>query len=237
MAAWSTVLSSNGYKVKVHTMSAKTETIERTVDHEVDSERSYDDALATLSEREENRVQMQEIKRRTVEPGVMLLSVKRVVSAENSQKWAIDIDHPVRDDDNPIRVFVDKPTTGWTRDYEIVLLLEWYGIHDQDPHQLEFVNVYLKKDDERSDYAHGWMLIEPPDYEAPMRVQLQRHKKRLSTDFRPTRTNAKMWTMLLAGSVGGALFPTPDALFLRPFIVATAFVLVTIFGMAVMDND
>lgn len=223
-------------------MATKTDSVERSLEHELDSEMSHDTALATLSDRQENRLQMQEIKRRTIEPGLMQLSVKHVVSAENSENWAIDIEHPAMDDE--IRVFAEKPLEGWTRDYKIVRVLDWYGIHDQDPHQLEFENVYMRKDEGASDYAHGWMLVEPPEYRytAPMDVQIERTKQWIANQ-RPSRTNAKMWLLLLGGAVAGPMLASsiapipivgsiPTAL-----VTVTMFVFVTILGMAVMDNE
>lgn len=219
-------------------MGTETKTIDRSVDHVLDTELSADEALATLSDREEHRLQMQEIKRRTVKPGVMKLNVNTVTSAENSEQWAIDIEHPARKDD--IRVFVEKPIEGWSRDYTIVRVLEWYGITNQDPHQLEFEDVYVRKDEAASDYAHGWVLTEPPDYEAPMRVQLRKHKERFETDYRPSRTNAKMWGVLLTGAVVGAILPAAigdSSIAVNAVTTGLMFVFATIVGMAVMDNE
>lgn len=220
-------------------MATKTETndvaeLERSIEHDIDTELSDDSALATLSERAENRLQMDEIRRRTIAPGVMRLNVKRVVSAENSLKWAIDLDHPVRDDDDTIRVFVEKPVEGWTRDYKLVRLLDWYGIDDVDPHSLEFYDVVVEKDEEASEYAHGWRLVEPPDYDAPIRTQLRRRWNRLVSVDGPSRSLRKMWGVLLAGSICGAVasMVVGTGVLSAVIIGAATFMVATTIGMA-----
>lgn len=216
--------------------------LKREVDHQLNDAMSEDSMLATPSEREENRIQMAEIKRRTVEPKLMLLNVKRVVSAENSQKWAIDIEHPIMEDDDHIRVFVDKPVEGWTRDYKLVRMMDWYGIQDQNPHRLEFHDLYLKKDEENSDYAHGWRLVEPPDYDPPIPVQLRRYWQDISVQFFPKRSNARMWLVLLGGIIASTM-AAPIVLGLigqsvpLVAVVILGYVLATILGMALMSPD
>lgn len=118
---------------------------------------------AQLGEREEAIVQTTKIRKMTVAPGVMRVPVDEVTTAENSEKWVVKMDHPV--DDN-IRFFLDKPIRGWSADYKLVRLLDWYGIADAeadgwenaDPYALQAEKLYMEYDEEADD----WALIRPP---------------------------------------------------------------------------
>ena len=220
-------------------MSAQTETtdIERELEHSIDETVDETTELATLSERQSNRLQMQEIKRRTVKPGMMRLNVKRVVSSDSNTEWAIDLAHPAHDDD--IRVFVEKPIEGWSRDYLLVRMLDWYGINNQDPHQLALENVYVEKNDEESDYAHGWQLVKPPEYDAPVGVQLREKWDYVLDQYRPSRSVTKMWFLLLLASIGSSTITaigTTSGIIESVFVSTALFALITVLGMAVMDK-
>jgi hypothetical protein len=190
---------------------------EREIEHTVEEDSSRDDTITTLSEREEHRVQMQEIKRRTVKPGLMKLNVAEVSSSENSHNWAIDIEHPVKRD--TMRIFLDKPMNGWTREYKLVRMMDWYDIGTEDPHQLEFVDLYMEKDGERSEYAHDWVAVQPPEYDPPITTQI---KEKISgvSDKRPVRSNMKMYFLLLLSSIVSCILVV-HSFPLLCFIIAT----------------
>lgn len=217
--------------------------VERTVDHTLDDEMADTDVLATLEERERNRMQMQEIARRTVRPGLLRLKVENVTSAENSEQWAIDVAHPTRRD--PIRIFAEKPIEGWSDDYKIVKLLRWVGEEStRDPHKLEFHDLYMKKDPENSSFPHDWMAVEPPDYEPPMKIQFGRHWRTIRSELsglRPSMTNAKMFGVMLAGVLMGPsmhdMYPEDvQALVPTTATVLLTFLFVTLVGMVVLDK-
>lgn len=220
--------------------------IERELEHEIENDDGWrsEEALATLSDREENRYQMQEIARRTVAKGLMKLSVKNVVSAENSEQWAIDIEHPAKDDD--IRIFAEKPLEGWSTDYKIVRMLRWAGEESsRDPHKLEFNDLYMRKDSDKSDYAHGWRVVAPPDYDPPIKEQLAEHwasvKSVVKTDLRPSWTGAKMFGFMLAGVVAAPLLYSglPSGMLgtLTMLLVnVISFLFGSLIGMVVLDK-
>lgn len=217
--------------------------VERELEHEIENDNwRSQEALATLSDREENRYQMQEIARRTVAKGLLRLSVKDVTSAENSEQWAIDIEHPARSD--PIRIFAEKPIEGWSREYKIVRMLQWIGEESsRDPHKLEFNDLYMEKNSDESDYAHGWQVVAPPDYDPPITVQLREHYENLSVWIeigRPSKTNAKMFGFMLTGVVAGPLLASMlpaigVGIALTVTVTVIVFLFTTLIGMVVMD--
>lgn len=179
--------------------------VERTREHTVDEDASSDNLLATLSEEQENRVQIDKIREFTVEPGLMKLPVSIVTKAENSEKWVLEVEHPI---EGTLRMYLTAPVNGWDEENELVRTLNWYNIN-RDPYQLQMRHVYVRKDDDASEQAHGWVLTAPPDYKPyppePIATQL---KAKLSwvLDRRPNRTLTALWFTLMAGSVvGGAL--------------------------------
>ena len=196
-------------------MSSQTESGGYELDHTVES--GFDDGheIATLDERAENRRQMQEIERRTVEPNLMKLPVIRVTSSNSNDKYVVDVRHPIHgqeDDGNDhFRFFLDKPINGWSREYKIVRMMDYYGIKSKDPHDIEFNDLYVEKNDSESDYHHGWMLVKPPEYDDPIRVQLRDHADRFIgalkrvlgglSRLRFKREPERIWFMLLLSSV------------------------------------
>lgn len=183
-------------------MSTDAQTVERELDNVVDTEMDPSVAPDTISDRMADRLQMQEIQRRTIAPGVMKLEVDDVSTAENSAQWAIDLKHPGNDD--TIRLFVEKPMDGWSRDYKLVRMFDWYGIDSGDPHQFNFMDLVVAKRPDESDRSHGWVFVEPPDYDPPIRTQLSRKagavRERLSVDTEMNEQTA-VWLTLL-GTVG-----------------------------------
>lgn len=115
-----------------------------------------DTRLDVLDEEKENLIQMQEIKSRTVAPDVLELNVDSVVSAENSNQWAIIVDHPSLGD---MRFYEKKPVTGWSDEYRIVRLLKSYGIYDGNPYKLQTKNVYVEFTGQDPSLESHWSLL------------------------------------------------------------------------------
>lgn len=179
--------------------------VERELEHTVEGEAGE---LATLSEEQANLVQMQQIAEQTVEPGVMRLPVKTVTTAENSEQWAIELDHPV---EGTLRFYRKKPRYGWHDDQELVELLRWYEIHDRDPYKLQIEQLYAEHDPDEADQHHGWCLAEPPwvaEKEAMRRRQRPLHERvgLWIQDKRPAREIENVWALLWLGSVLAPLF-------------------------------
>lgn len=117
---------------------------------------------STLSEEQENVLQLDKLRRYTVEPGVLKLPVTRVDSAENTEKFVVTLDHPVFPE-KKCRVYLEKPTMGWERDQELVKVLRWYcGENCTDPYQLQLTSVRVKFTGTES--RASWEILKPPDY-------------------------------------------------------------------------
>lgn len=208
--------------------------IERDVEHKTDEDYDNNVALTTLSERQEHRQQMQEIRRRTIAPGVMKLSVANVDTSKSNEKWAIDLEHPALSDE--IRLFLDKPTDGWSMQNETVRMLEWYGIESGDPHQLEFENLVVEKDEGKSDYAHGWRFVEPPDYRTTARLKARGVKRSVRDKLGMKQSNIRMFGFMLAGVTAGSLVASIlSGLLLSVVSPLVGFVALTLIGTALLD--
>lgn len=96
-------------------------------------------------------LQIEEIQKRTIRPGLMRLPVRRVVSSSDASTVRIDVDHPTEDE---IRFSLTKPTT-WDPNNELVEFLDWYGLTMSGIYQLQTHAVYVEKDG-------GWKLAKPP---------------------------------------------------------------------------
>lgn len=140
---------------------------------------------ATLNERQENLVQMQKVAEMTIEPGVMRLPVTTVTTADNSEQWVIEVEHPVEGEH---RFFREKPVHGWHSDQELVQLLHWYGIYENDPYMLQVERLYVRYVGKESDYNHGWELLSP-DYfkEKSRRGKIKERTSQFLKRYRPER--------------------------------------------------
>lgn len=145
-----------------------TNTVDRDIEHRIENTDTdeYSDELATLNEEQRNIVQMQEIARYTVAPGVVRLPVDEVSTAHNSDQWTVDVKHPFK---GKQRFFFEKPVV-WDGSYEIEDVLDWYDIDNQNPYHLQLKRVTVEYDKEEDD----WDFVEPPDYDAPIPTQLKR---------------------------------------------------------------
>lgn len=174
----------------------------RTREHTVEGETTSADVLATLDERDQNRVQLQKIRDFTVEPGLMELPVSLVTKAENSEKWAIEVEHPI---EGTLRVYRDSPVTGWeAEDDNIVQLMEWYDVAD--PYELQLRHIFMRKTED-ADQAHNWEPARPPDYEAPIPVQLA-EKRRSIAEKMPELGPVMGWLVSLIYVAGVAYVVT-----------------------------
>lgn len=221
-----------------HAMSMETEsgTVERSIEHTTSRD---GELLDTLSEEQEDRVQMEELYRRTQEDGSMQLKCSTVTTAENSPQFAIEVEHPV---EGTIRLFAEKPVDGWSDDYLLVRMFDWYDVTSNNPHELQLRDLYVKKDEESSDYAHGWTFVRPPDYsepEPPVREQLADRWATIK-NYRPDRSNGLMYTFLFAGAVIGPVLGLSLPALLGPLTVPAVtmvvFMFTTIMGMVVLDK-
>lgn len=138
--------------------------IERELAAEIDDSADEGGELAVPDEEQQNVIQMHEIAEMTVEPGLMQIPVVEVTTAKNSEQWAVTAEHPVEDE---LTFYFEKPRRGWTEDEELVQLLRWYDVHDRNPYELQTRYLYAEYDEARSEYAHGWVAVEPPDYSTP----------------------------------------------------------------------
>lgn len=209
-------------------------TPEREIEHKLDSDTK--NLLATLDEQKENVLQMSELRRRTVEPGVMKLNVSQVTTTEDSPSWAIDIEHPV---EGEFRIHKSKPTKGWTNENELVQALEWYDA--KNPYYLQLTDLYMKHVGDDGEYQHGWELTSPPDYSPPWRDRVASEWEDLKGGvYRPSMTGAGMYVILTIAILIAPIFYGPLSL-LGPVAGASltnmlVFGAMTIFGLMVMDG-
>lgn len=209
--------------------------IERELDHEIDDELAETTDLMTLSDEQENLLQMQELAQFTLDDGLLRLPVKPdgVTTTQDRTVWVVTVDHPVEGD---IDLYVDKPVHGWHENHELPTLLRWYGIHDQDPYKLQLQHVAVEYQGDGAARAHGWELVEPPWYvdtrpDPPIREQLATKWENLKTYSPGAAANAYG---ILALSV---LTASAITWVLGPAVAAAAtvglFFFATIFAMAV----
>lgn len=177
--------------------------IERELEHTAEGEAGM---LATLSEEQQNLVQMQQVSELTVEPGVMRLPVTQVTTTPDNGRWSIRVEHPI---EGELFFNMDKPRT-WRDDAELVELLHWYDIQDRDVYKLQTKYLHVEHVGSSADSPHGWELIEPPWMEKRREARRRRrpwHQRawdRVTTTFaahRPERTYANVWTALLFGAL------------------------------------
>lgn len=166
---------------------------------------------AQLNEREEAIVQTEKIREMTVDPerSIMHVPVDEVTTAENSEQWVLIMDHPVEDD---IRFFLPKPRTGWSTEYKLVRLMDWYGINNADsrlgsgdPYKLQRQSLYIQHDDQEEE----WELIRPPGQAGRLeraRLWLEDRTQSLRESVPSTdRTALAMYGFIQLGIVLGAL--------------------------------
>lgn len=214
----------------------KTMSVERTREHEIDGETDSTNVLATLSEEQENRVQIDKIRQFTVEPGLMRLPVSVVTKAKNSEKWVVELEHPI---EGTHRFYIEAPLEGWSDENELVQVLDWYGI-DNDPYQLQLKHMYVKKTGDEADQHHGWELTAPPDYDPeppePMRVQIQ-NKFIWLKEHRPSRSVGLFYTILTVGVVVGAIAPLSIPFIGRLGVSLIAYFAATVAGLVLLNPD
>jgi hypothetical protein len=132
-------------------------TVDDSLEEKIENPDGDEDRLAVLNEEQENLVQMQEMQERTVAEGVLRLSVHTVTSAENSQQWAILVDHPVLGE---LKFFLEKPVAGWSDDYRIVGLLKSYDIFDGNPYKLQRREVYVQFTGSDPEKSSHWTILD-----------------------------------------------------------------------------
>lgn len=142
---------------------SQTDTVEREREHTVD--RGVTNAeLAKLDEETKTKLQIEEIHRRTVEPGLMRLSVSRVSASEENKKVVIDVEHPL---EGELRFHMAKPTT-WDPDNELVQFLDDYDTSISGIYELQTHDVYVRHDPTQ---MNDWRLVAPPS-PTPRRYRL-----------------------------------------------------------------
>lgn len=112
--------------------------------------------LAELDEERRACVQIDEIQRRTIEPGLMRLPVSQVSTAEDSNTVTIEVEHPVEGD---VSFHLSKPTT-WNPENELVQFLDNYGLRFSDVYDLQTRDVYV---DCSAGNSRNWELAVPPE--------------------------------------------------------------------------
>lgn len=213
-----------------------TDALEREIEHTTTEEADSENVLATFDERQQQHIQMQQLRDATVERGLLKIPVKRVTTAKNSEQWVVEPDHPVLDE-KELRQFYEKPVTGWTTEYDLVKLLEWYCNGSQNPYDLQLHHVYCQYDKSEDE----WTIVKPPTYTYSGRKRLSATwsaTRRAVARRRPKRSNAVMFTFMLVGLFLGAMVtifaPVLGGL---TAVVAPAlgFLAMTILGMAVLE--
>lgn len=192
---------------------------------------------AQLDEHQKAIVQTTKIKEMTVEPGLMHVPVDEVTTAKNSEQWVIIMDHPVEDD---IRFFLPKPRTGWSDQYKLVRVLDWYGVTDEtaygtaDPFALQQQSLYISYDNNADD----WELVEPPSDP----TFLERTSARLNAvnpgRYIPSvdRNVLTMYAFIQMGVWAGAALAAVTASVSASFIIAVVVPLITtVVGLAVTE--
>lgn len=215
---------------------SKSKSISRELNHAVDEQATSKNILANLSEEDQNRVQLSKIKRWTVEPGVMKLPVSVVTKAKNSEKWAIEVEHPL---EGTLRFYRDAPLHGWTKtEGGIVEMMEWYDIRTEDPYQLQLMKIYMEKTGDSAEQAHGWEPVAPPDYSEPLTERVKETYRNISVPItRPNRSLLGMWVMLCVGAIIASVVSATIAPMSIVAIILTplVFVATTVVGLIVME--
>lgn len=148
---------------------------------------------ARPDEEMKNLVQMQKLARMTVEPGLYRLPVSEVSTAENSEQWTVDVEHPVIGN---IRFHLQKPIEeGWHDEQELVKVLHWYGIFDEDPYKLQTEHMYVRHNPD-SDNVHDWELEDPEILVDREPTRRERIREKLPEWDRPHRTLVQFWVVL-----------------------------------------
>lgn len=168
--------------------------VDRTIENEVEEDATSEDLLANLSEEQTNLVQLDKIHELTVREGVMRLPVHLVTTAENSDQWVVEVEHPV---EGTYRLYFEAPMKGWTDDNELVQLLGWYGVR-RNPYELQVREIYVAYRPDQTTQAHGWIAVPPPGWEDSVKHRLRQHLGR----FRINRTPLKVWTFVGFGTLG-----------------------------------
>lgn len=131
---------------------------------DADADDGDDDSPPLLAELDEERkatLQIDEVRMRTVEPGLMKLPVNRVSTTEDSNTVTIEVEHPIEGEQS---FHLSKPST-WDPENELVEFLDYYNLTFSDVYALQTRHVYV---DCSADVTRDWFLTRPPD-EAPSR--------------------------------------------------------------------
>lgn len=161
-------------------------------------------SLAELHEEDKQRLNLQKIREMTIGDKLMKLPVSYVTTAKNSPNWAITVEHPI---EGELTFYADAPVNGWVpKDGNIVQILNWYNVKTEDPYQLQIMSICVEKTDSQESRAHGWELVEPPGYDAPLGRQFGRKWDKFKSLFTvPSITIFGSWIILLATSTASSV--------------------------------
>lgn len=174
-----------------------------------ESDEEPDDLLATLDEQQKTAVQLDEIKRATIEPGLMRLPVKQVTSAENSEQLVIEVHHPA--EENP-RFYLPKPRMWEPSKYRLPKLLDWYGYKSTNYHVLQTGKLYLRHGDTRGRCIEGegkndWVIVPPPEWSPPRLQRMKDYAKDKTRSLRrPSLLTASFFILQFIGLAAAGLF-------------------------------
>lgn len=116
--------------------------------------------LAELDEETKTALQLDEIRERTVEPGLMRLPVSQVATSEDNANVTVTVEHPV---EGEIDFHLSKPTT-WGPENELVRFLDWYDTTVSGIYTLQTRSVYVRRISEGGSLtSDSWELAEPPE--------------------------------------------------------------------------
>lgn len=188
-----------------------------------ESDEEPDNLLATPDEQQKIAIQLDKIRRATIEPGLLKLPVQQVTSAENSENLVVEVDHPA--EDNP-RFYLPKPRMWEPSEYDLPKLLEWYGYKSTNYHVLQTGALYLRHGDTRGRCIEGegtsdWVIVPPPEWSPP---RLQRAKDYTKDKLRSVR-HPSLFTaaFFVLQFIGFAIAATVIGIGIFPAALATGF--------------
>lgn len=114
--------------------------------------------LAELDEERKATLQIDEVRMRTVEPGLMKLPVHRVSTTEDSNTVTVEVEHPI---EGEMPFHLSKPST-WDPENELVEFLDYYNMAFDDLYTLQTRCVYVDCTD---GVTRDWFLTCPPGEE------------------------------------------------------------------------
>lgn len=151
------------------------------------AEAGSENPLATLSEEQAVGLQLDKIKRMTVEPGLIRLPVQEVSSTEESNTVTVECHHPA--EENPT-FHLPKPTFWDAEEEALPKLMGWYGYRGSNYHKLQTDRLFLSdgrhkgRSIESEKEIEDWEIVPPPEWSPPRWERFKKSVKRKTRALR-----------------------------------------------------